>query len=89
MDYNRDRYGRKLPRRTRDKHCDDCGQNGMPARTIQFPGGMLYDVCAIHESEYCGTPAERRATDEGAGHGAVVVPVGGWNAQPVIYGYDR
>ena len=71
-DYSRDRYGRKMPRRSRDKRCQDCGQS--PARGIRFYStGMPYDVCAQHEHEYCGTPKQREEHDEWGL--ACVVPV--------------
>ena len=74
-DYTHDRYGRRLPRRTHALHCDDCGHNGMPARAIRFyTTGMLFNVCATHEHEYCGTPAERREQDECGV--AMIVPIG-------------
>jgi hypothetical protein len=75
-DYTRDKYGRRLPRRTRSGRtfgdCEDCGRG--PARTIRFYStGMEYRVCAQHEHEYCGTPKQRRENDEFGV--ATVVPV--------------
>lgn len=73
IDYTRDKYGRKLPRRDRQERCSDCGRFG--ARAIRFYSGYLpyYMVCAEHEHEYCGTPKERREHDE---YGlACVIPV--------------
>jgi len=71
-DYTRDHHGRKLPKRSRDVGCDDCG-SGRLGRRIRFYSGMEYNVCAQHEHEYCGTPKQRLEHDE-AGV-ACVVPI--------------